>query len=227
MTQTGINMVEMAHARANVYGLLADVFREEPSESFLSRLQEPAFSGALKVLNLSLWAMIEKTPQVQLVEDLALEYTRLFIGPGSHISPNESMHVDERFGEPNAFWGAQTVAVKKFMQGAGVAIDESFPGLPDHITAEFEFMQQLLIKEAEAWEDSDKELATNILKIQKRFYDEHLSHWVAQFCDKVIDATDNVYFKQFSEVTKELMDLEKETLRGLIDAAEEGDRLSA
>ncbi len=32
------DMVEVATARANVYGLLADVFREEPSEALLSKL---------------------------------------------------------------------------------------------------------------------------------------------------------------------------------------------
>ncbi|MBL6932177.1 MAG: molecular chaperone TorD family protein [Rhodospirillales bacterium] len=221
------NMVEMAIARANVYGLLADVFRDEPSDALLSKLREPEISGALKALNLSLDDVFECTPQEQLVENLALEYTRIFIGPGSHISPHESMHTEARMGEPNALWGEQTVAVKKFMEGAGVTIADSFSGMPDHITAEFEFMQQLLLTECEAWKNGEKELGLNILKIQKRFYDEHLSQWVANFCNKVIKATEQPYFKQFTEVTKGFIELEKETLQELIDEAQEGDRLSA
>lgn len=218
---------EMAQGRANVYRLLADVYREEPSSSFLSKLAEPEISGALGALSLSLNSVLKEAPQNKLVEDLALEYTRLFIGPGSHISPNESMHTEARFGEPNALWGEQTVAVKKFMAGAGVEIADSFTGMPDHITAEFEFMQQLLLKEAESWVKDDAELGANILKIENRFYEEHLSQWVCNFCDKVIEATTHVFYRQFLEVTKGFIEFEKETLQDLIDEAEEGDRLSA
>lgn len=66
------DMVEMATARANVYGLLADIFQEEPSEVLLCKLRAPEFSGALHALDLSLDEMFESTPLAQLVEDLAL-----------------------------------------------------------------------------------------------------------------------------------------------------------
>jgi TorA maturation chaperone TorD len=210
-------MAETASARANVYGLLADIFREEPSETLLSRLRAPEFSGALQALDLSLDEVFGNTPQEQLAENLAIEYTRLFLGPGSHIPPNESMHVASRFGEPNSLWGAATVAVKKFMEGAGLKVADSFPGMPDHITAEFEFMQQLLLKEAEAWSNYDEELGANILKIEKRFYDEHLSLWVSCFCDKVIEASNDSFYGQFSEVTKAFVDFEEATMQGFIE----------
>ena len=221
------DMTEMATARANVYGLLADIFREEPSDSLLSKLREPEFSGALHALNLSLDEMFENTSQAQLSEDLALEFTRLFIGPGSHISANESMHVKERFGESNAFWGPQTVEVKKFMEAAGLKVDDSFSGMPDHISAEFEFMQLLLLKEVEAWANDDHELATNILKIELRFYEEHLSQWVSNFCDRVIEAATHTFYRQFSEVTKGFIEFESQTLKDLADRVQEGDRLTA
>ena len=210
-------MAEMARARASVYGLLADIFREAPSEALLSRLRAPEFSGAFQALDISLDEVLENTPREQLAEDLAIEYTRLFLGPGSHIPPNESMHVASRFGEPNSLWGAATVAVRKFMEGTGLKIADSFPGMPDHITAEFEFMQQLLLKEAEAWSNDDEELGANILKIEKRFYDEHLSLWVSCFCDKVIEASKGSFYGEFSEVTKAFVDFEEATMQGFIE----------
>ena len=93
------DMAEMATARANVYGLLADVFREEPSEALLSKLREPEFTGALQALGISLDVALESSSRALLVEDLALEITWLFIAPGSNISPHDSMHVEARFGE--------------------------------------------------------------------------------------------------------------------------------
>ncbi len=201
-------MAEMATARANVYGLLADVFREEPSEAFLSRLRRPEFSGALQSLDISLDEVFKDSSHKQLVEDLALEFTRLFIGPGPHISPHESMHGEARFGERKSLWSAQTVEVKKFMEAAGLKVDDSFSGMPDHFTAEFEFMRELLLIEAEAWANEKHELGANILKIEKRFYEEHLSQWVSNFCDRVIDETRHPFYKQFSEVTKAFIDFE-------------------
>ncbi len=227
MASSRDDMVNMAMARANVYGLLADVFREAPSEALLSKLEGPEFSGALHALNLSLDEVFASAPRTQLVEDLNLEYTRLFFGPGSYLSPHESMHVETRFSESNAFWGAQTVAVKKFMEAVGLKTGDSFTGMPDHISAEFEFMQRLLLKEVEAWAKEDHGLGTNILKIEKRFYEEHLSRWVPTFCDKVIDESGHPFCKQFCEVTKGFMDFEKETLQDLIGEVEEDDRLSA
>jgi TorA maturation chaperone TorD len=205
-------MVEVATARANVYGLLADVFREEPSEALLSKLGGPEFIGALHALDLSLDEVFESTSRAQLAEDLALEFTWLFIGPGSHISPHESMHREARFGEQKSLWSTQTVEVKKFMAAAGLKTDDSFSGMPDHFSAEFEFMQRLLLKEAEAWANEDRELGANIVAIEKRFYEEHLSQWVANFCDKVIDATRHPFYRQFSEVTKGFLDYEGSSL---------------
>jgi len=221
------DMVEMATARANLYALLADVFREEPSEAFLAGLANPGFTGALKTLNLALDDVFSETSRARLVEDLAIEYTRLFIGPGSHISPNESMHTNARFGEPNSFWGKQTVEVKKFMAAAGLEVDAGFGGMPDHITAEFEFMQQLLLKEAEAWDLGEHESGLNTLRIEKQFYDEHISQWVCNFCEKVLKAAGHPYFRQFAEITSAFIELEKETLKELIEQAEDADRLSA
>lgn len=227
MTTPTTDMAEMAAARANVYGLLADVYREEPSESFLSGLGEPDIATALNALGLSLGAVLKETPRAKLVEDLALEYTRLFIGPGSHISPNESMHVDARFGEANELWGERTVAVKKFMEGAGVAVRDDFPGMPDHITAEFEFMQRLLEKEAEAWADGADELAGNILKIENRFYEEHLSQWVCRFCERVGEAAEHAFYKQFADVTRGFIRFEGENLGQMLQGLEESGRLTA
>jgi len=219
--------VEMATARANIYGLLADVFRGAPSEAFLSELRKPKFLGALRDMGLSFDGVLDSTSQAQLAEDLALEFTRLFIGPGSHIAPNEALHVETRFGESNAYWGEQTVQVKKFMAAAGLSIDDAFGGMPDHISAEFEFMQRLLLKEAEAWANKEDELAHNTQKIEKQFYDDHLSQWVTNFCDKVIGASEHPFYGRFAEVTKSFVDFENEILHDLVEEARGGNRLSA
>jgi len=218
---------EWSQARANVYGLLAEVFRSEPSSFFLTQLKDPGAVATLESLGCSPWDDPHPSSHEQLGEDLALEYTRLFIGPGPRISPHESMNVDSRFGEENELWSEETVKVKKFMEAAGVAVNDDFAGMPDHISAEFEFMQRLLDAEVQAWVDDDTELAFNILRIELRFYTEHLSRWISVFCDKVIEATEQTFYKQFCEVTKGFVAFEGETLNELLDCGGCSEKLSA
>lgn len=217
---------ETAMARANVYGLLAAVFRAEPSSSFLTRLKDPEILGVFEALDLSLSDEFRDLPSERLQEDLAIEFTRLFLGPGSHISPHESLHTDRASGGNADLWGPETVAVKRFMEAAGVTVDDGFTGMPDHICAELEFMQQLTTKEAEAWTEADEEFATNILKIERRFYDEHLSQWVARFCDKVIENSEHPFYQRIAEVTKGFLEYEGETLQDFVAGAGNGVEVS-
>lgn len=216
------DMAETATARANVYGLLTAVFRAEPSSSLLARLKDPEMFGVLEALGCSLGEGFRDLPDDRLHEDLAIEFTRLFLGPGSHISPHESLHVEEGRGPDGGHWGRDTVKVKKFIEAAGLTVDDRFSGMPDHICVEMEFMQQLAIREAEAWTETDEEFATNILKIEKRFYDEHLSRWVGRFCDRVIETSEHPFYQGIAEVTKGFIEYEGETLQDFVAGSGNG-----
>ena len=216
-------MAETATARANIYGLLTAAFRVEPSSSFLTRLKDPDILGVLEGLGVSLGEDFRDSPNEQLREDLAIEFTRLFLGPRGHISPHESLHTDSASDGNADLWGADTVKVKRFMEAAGLAVDDNFTGMPDHISAEMEFMQQLTTKEAEAWTEADEEFATNILKIERRFYDEHLSRWVARFCDKLIEAAEHPFYRGIAEVTKGFIEYEGKNTQVLIADAGNGE----
>lgn len=215
-------MAELATARANVYGLLTAVFQEEPSSSFLTRLKDPEILGVFEALGLSLGDDFQDLPNDRLREELAIEFTRLFLGPRGHISPHESLHTDSASNGNADLWGADTVKVKRFMEAAGLTVDDSFTGMPDHISAEMEFMQQLATREAEAWTEADEEFATNILKIERRFYDEHLSQWVARFCDKLIEGAEHPFYRGIAEMTKGFIEYEGENTRVLIADAGNG-----
>lgn len=210
------DMAETATARANVYGLLTAVFRAEPSSSLLARLKDPEMSGVLEGLGLSLGEDFCESPTDRLHEDLAIEYTRLFLGPGPHISPHESLHVEEGCGPDGGHWGRETVNVKKFIEAAGLTVDDTFPGMPDHICVEMDFMQRLAARKAEAWTEADEEFAANIQKIEKRFYDEHLSRWIGRFCDRVIETTEHPFYQGIAEVTKGFIEYEGETFQTVV-----------
>lgn len=51
-----------------------------------------------------------------LIDDLAVEYTRLVVGRGPQVSPYASVHLE---GDGALLWGPTTVWARRFMEGAG------------------------------------------------------------------------------------------------------------
>jgi TorA maturation chaperone TorD len=227
MTTARNDMADVATARSNVYGLLAAVFRAEPSATFLAGLRAPEFKDALESLGLPMKDGFSATPCNELAEDLAIEFTRLFVGPGPHISPHESTNIEFENAMEAALWGPQTVKVKKFVEATGLEYDDAFTGMPDHISAEFELMQQLAIREAEAWAAQDESVAETILKIEQRFLDEHLSQWASRFCDTVIEVSRHPFYRGFSELTKRFLEYEDRTIRAFVAEPRNGADASA
>jgi TorA maturation chaperone TorD len=207
---------ERAAGRSSIYGFLATMFREEITMDQLHQLKT---RGVIKTLfepaNQFYDALLDK-PEEQLIEDLAVEYTRLFLGPAKHISPHESIHHDHEGGDWGTHWGKSTVEVKKFIESAGLEYISEYSGLPDHISVELEFMQQAAGREAQAWESNDSEGAIYCLKMEKKFLDDHIFKWIPIFCDKIIADAELSFYSEIAELTKNFIELEMEEINGCI-----------
>lgn len=203
--------IEYAQARSQVYGLLARVFRAEPDSEFIGKLKSAGIADILSTLDVDLGSDFQDLPEDDLREKLAIEFTRLFLGPGSHISAHESIFV-EVDGDSGGLWGKGTVAVKKFIESTGLAYDDNFTGLPDHVSVEFEFMQRLMDWEAELWENGENEHAQHCLNLQKMFAEQHLLKWLPQFCSRVIESAELPFYRAMSELTKNYLDFEKQRI---------------
>ena len=214
-------MADDARARGKVCGLLATIFRAEPSEDFIKELKTPGFSDVLSDMGVSLGDEFYKNSSPLLTESLAVEYTRLFIGPGSHISPHESVFVNVD-GSEGGLWGEKTVEVKKFIETAGFEYQPDFTGLPDHVGAELEFMQKLAETEARLWSDGEAERADWCLRVQKKFIDEHLSKWVPDFCDEVIKNAELPFYRELAKVTRSFIEFERDAIASMTSDAAQG-----
>ncbi len=142
-----------ARRRSDIYGLLAAVYGQEITSDLLRQIRSPQFLGPLSILEVEGMNDLMQKPEAELLEDLAVEHTRLFLGPGKHISPHESVHHQREDGQWGKLWGASTVEVKKFIEATGLSYTDDYKGMPDHISVEFEFMQQLILREEQAWMD--------------------------------------------------------------------------
>lgn len=206
-----------ATERSRLLGLLATVFGGEPGLAFIRSLKTPQARAALDEAGVMLGAEFFDTPDQILLNDLAIEYTRLFIGPGPHIPPLESVQLKRGSA---MIWGPETAVVKRFIEAAGFDYESSFTGIPDHIAVEFEFLARLCATEADAWRAGDSASASASLQWQHKFISKHLGKWAANFLAKVLKAAEQPFYAAFAGLAINFMATEKATIMHRLESTE-------
>jgi len=129
-------------------------------------------------------------------EELAVEYARLFVGPfGLKAPPYGSVYLD---GERTVM-GPSTMETIRIYEEEGLARDEGFSELPDHIAVELEFMYFLIYREVEALQNGDPERAEEYRRKQQEFLNRFLVKWVPQFCRNIKEGTDNRFYSALAD----------------------------
>lgn len=172
-----------ALGRSRLHGLLARVFREEPTPDLLTLVGSSSFRDALGGWAVSLSESLAQYPQAVVVQELSVAFARLFLGPGHHVSPHESVQLA---GKNGALWGKETVAVQCFIEQAGFELSARSTHLPDHISVELDFLSHLTRLESEAWREADFSAVGNTLDWQASFFSRHIGRWVAPFCNAIL-----------------------------------------
>ncbi len=208
-----------AMTRSSVYGFLSAMFREEINAERLRQIKAPAIKEILSEMGVQ-YDIFSQKDQAQLIEDLAVEYARLFLGPDKHISPHESVHHQRDDGDWGTHWGASTVDVKKFIETTGLEYKQEYSGMPDHISTEFDFMKEAVGREAQAIEEKDWEGALYCQKMEKKFICDHLVKWIPAFCDKITSQAELSFYGDLADVTKKFIALEFEVIDECISATE-------
>jgi len=186
--------------RSGLYGFLDTVFRSEPSEAQIEGMKSPSFQEALGGLD---FGFLE-ADETELARDLAVEYAALFLGPGGHVSPHESVHVDDG----GQLLSEATIAVRNYIEACGFEYDPDYHGLPDHISTEFEFMAEVTRQEAVAWQELDFEKTYNCLEYERDFLDRHIGRWVPTFCKRVLERAELPFYRRIVELTLNFLDSE-------------------
>ena len=211
--------VEGARTRSNIYGFLSSMFREEINAERLLQIKGPDIKEVLSEMGIQ-YEIFSQKDQDQLLEDLAVEYTRLFLGPDKHISPHEAVHHQRDDGDWGVHWGGSTVDVKKFIETTGLEYKQEYSGMPDHISVELDFMKEAAGREAQALEEKDWEGALYCQKMEKKFICDHLIKWIPTFCDKIISQAEISFYGDLADVTKDFITLEFEEINESISETE-------
>ncbi len=208
-TSTG-TAARTARERSGLYGFLAEVFRAEPSPDLLRKIQDERFAEMLAAAGAHLGAELARRPEETLLEDLAVEYTRLFLGPGRHVRPYAATYLD---GAGASLCGPTTVWVRGFMERAGFALAPKHRDLPDHVSVELEFMARMAAREAEAVEAGDAAAARQSRRIQSEFL-THLGRWLPRFCGHAAEHAELSFYRELARLTGHFLDSELASFAG-------------
>ena len=196
-----------AVSRSNCYGLLALVFRDVPTAEIVAQLTVPPLAEALSHLGYD--ATQDLAGELDAVtKRLGEQYTQTFVGPGGHVSLYASVH---HSGE-GQLWGDSTVWVKRFIERTGLSFKDNWDSIPDHITIELELMQRLTAYEAQLWilnsshgSKNTEEQLCQCLHMQEQFLNEHLCVWVPRFCERVLETSTSLFYREMAKLTKSVI----------------------
>ncbi len=187
--------MDATEARGNLYRLLARCYREAPDATFLQQLETPPLSKALALVGMDLQETLSGLPREHRLETLAVEHTRLFAGPGKHISPHESVYLSDG----SELIGSTTHQVRRFMESADLFLPVNSVYLPDHLSVELDFMADLCAREGTK-------------TLQSEFLKQHLGRWIPAFCEQVCEETELPFYRALAELTRNFIASEQELL---------------
>lgn len=142
------------------------------------------------------------------IDDLLLDYTRLFLGPNEAVAlPYGSVWLER----DRTLMGDSTMAVQALYAQGGFDIDEAFRELPDHVAAELEFLYLLIFRENEARREGNADALKTKAALRKRFLDEHLGRWIEPFAAAVIAGAQSGFYRALAGFTARFVRMEAES----------------
>lgn len=173
---------------SSVYALLSRLWLQEVDMPLLEALNEPDMREAYIHMGGELPRATE-----QAIEDLAVDYCQLLIGPQECISPVQSVW------EEKQFQGKPVASMQRYLESLSGYTPQS--NVLDHIGVQLGFMAELFIR-ASAAENADayEELAAS-------FCADHFA-WPGHFFDQVEARAQTDFYRGLARMSREFLEFE-------------------
>jgi TorA maturation chaperone TorD len=196
-------------ARADLSRLLAACFYE-PGPELAEEQVFDAIAGAAALIDPRLEPEARRLGAAfaaARLEDLLVDYTRLFLGPvKAFAQPYGSAWLDADGG----LMRDSTMAVAALYAEGGFEIAEEFRELPDHIAAELEFLYLLRFKIAQAHMAGDAAALAAADGLRRRFLERHLGAWIDPFTAAVKAGAQTDFYRSLSVLTERFVGIESQ-----------------
>ncbi len=199
-----------ALARGHTYGLLRRIFSQEVDPALLAWCREQERLGLWADLGLDLVGALAAEDDEALLEELAVEFCRLFITSGTGGSPHESVHsgnLGSRSGSPLLF-GDRASAMKQLCREAGFELERE-EQLPDALEVELELMERLCEWEGEAGSQGKTAEVSRLKALQERALREHLARWVPDYGRKLAAQAESGFYRAMLTLLADFVESEE------------------
>jgi len=194
--------VKRIAARADLCRLLAACYYQPGPEFAEERVFESMRVAAAEV-DAGMASLVDAMAQgssAQPMEELQIDYTRLFLNPtGPLASPYESAWIAGR--DPMLVDETTRSVLDSYRQG-GYDVDLSFRDLPDHVAAELEFLYALVFREARAAASGNDAERAEAIGLRRRFVEQHLGRWVVPFAAALRDGGETALYRTLADLTE-------------------------
>ncbi|WP_227376383.1 TorD/DmsD family molecular chaperone [Haladaptatus halobius] len=208
-----MNDHEIYDARLEILDYAIDIFSDAPGESFIgtfldgeSRIPEKEVNPALDEGFAEVKAFIAENEgrSVEDVRDeLATEYTRLFVGPRPPVLAHETYYRDD-----TDFLGTGLADVQASYAAAGWAPPEEYPEEADFVVVELAFLRYLVERQRRGDDET--------FGFERVFLDEHLLAWVDTFSAAVLKNTDESFYRAGAKIVEGFVEFEDELVAQMV-----------
>ncbi|HJV73729.1 MAG TPA: molecular chaperone TorD family protein [Noviherbaspirillum sp.] len=180
--------------RANLYGVLATLFYEPPSQALLDGIA--ASSGDNDSLLQQAWNQLAGACRHADAAAVRDEYEALFIGVGK---PEVMLYGSYYL---SGFLMEKPLAtLRSELASLGLQRDERMPESEDHIAGLCEVMRHLILSD---------DAPSAGLDTQMRFFAGHMQPWVNEMCDAMLSHPDARFYKAVAVLAMRFFDVEKQ-----------------
>jgi TorA maturation chaperone TorD len=178
-----------ATERAAIYGLLATFWRDAPTTEQLASVAQLSVDGMLPAFA----KLVEGCGDAD-SEELAVEFTRLFIGPKDHLPPFQSVWQEHQLE------GEAAVSMRQYAEVIGLADNA------DHFANQLDGMQAILQAQVNDSADGLESLAAS-------FFQQHLC-WAETFLAAVSRRSETPVYRDLPLLTQQFLTSEAELFTG-------------
>lgn len=134
----------------------------------------------------------------QELQELLIDYTRLFLGPVDALAKPYGSVWLERARE---LMQDSTMDVRALYRAGGFELAEDFHELPDHVAVELEFLYVLIFRAGHARIAGDAEGARRVEDLKRTFLERHLARWVGAFAEACTAGAQTRFYRELGALT--------------------------
>ena len=181
-------------ARADLYGLLAALLHQPPSQDLLDRMASSLPEADDSSVLAGAWRNLVLLTKNSQAADWRKEYDAKFVGVGRpNVFLNGSYFMAGHLNEK------PLVEVRRALQTFGLEASESVSETEDHLAALCEVMRYLI---------AGDDVAVSNLTNQKLFFNNYMRSWYEDCCDAIENAPDTHFYLPVAQLIREFFAIE-------------------